>query len=164
MREYFYAVEGVEHGPCSYQELLRLRIPRDAKVWYQGLGTWIQADKLPALKEVPLGAATGAIGVRTGQSSDFNILDADFDIDGRPKNYRIFAICILVFSLITCSIFSAPFAITTLVFSTQVDSKYNNGFFLAAENISKYTKIGLIVTGCMLASGLVLSGIPYLFS
>ena len=164
MRQYFYAVDGVEYGPVSYQELLRLRLPRDSKVWYEGLGGWVRADKLPALKEVPLGLAKNTVGVQTGQPASFSVLDADFDIDGKPKNYKIFAICVLVFSLITCSIFSAPFAITTMVFSSQVDSKYHNGFFLAAENMSKYTKIGLMVTVGMLVTGLVLSGIPYLFS
>jgi hypothetical protein len=163
MREYFYEIDGVEYGPIPYGELLQLRLPRDSKVWYQGLGSWIRADRLPALKEVPLGAPRNAVGLFTGQPSSISILDADFDVDGKPKNYRIFAIVALVVSLFTCGFFSIPISITTLVFSFLVDSKYNYGFFLAAEDFSRYTKIGLMVAAVLIVISLVTSALGFIF-
>ena len=163
MREYFYEVDGVEYGPVPYSELIRLRLPRDSKVWYQGLGMWVRADKLPALREIPLSAARNSVGLTTGQPSSLSILDADFDVDGKPKNYRVFAIVATVLSVFTCGLFSAPVAITALVFSFLVDSKHRDGFFLASENFSKYTKYLLIVVACLLALSLVTSAISFMF-
>lgn len=163
MRAYFYELDGVENGPITYAELIRLRIPRDSKVWYQGLGMWVRADKLPALKEVPLSSARNSVGISTGQASSFNILDADFDIDGKPKNYRVFSIVAVVLSLITCGIFSAPIAITALVFSFLVDSKYREGFFLTSENFSKYAKYMLLAVGCLLILSMGLSALSLVF-
>jgi len=163
MRQYFYAIDGVEHGPIPYSELVRLRLPRDSKVWYEGLARWERADRLPALKEVPLSAARNSVGISTGLPSSLSILDADFDVDGKPKNYRVFTIVAVVFSVISCGFFSAPIAITALVFSFLVDSKYRDGFYLASENMSKYTKIALMVSGIMIAISLGISAISLMF-
>ena len=66
----------------------------------------------------------------------------------KPNNHMVMAIISTVLSVITCSFFwVVPIAggIASIVFASQVNSKYNAGDYEGAERSSKYAKIAWIV-------------------
>lgn len=67
----------------------------------------------------------------------------------KPNNHMVMAIVSTVLSVITCTFFYViPIAggIVSIVFASQVNSKYNAGDYEGAEKSSTYAKIGWIVS------------------
>ena len=66
----------------------------------------------------------------------------------KPNNHMVMAIVSTVLAVITCSFFYViPIAggIVSIVFASQVNSKYDKGDYDGAEQSSKYAKIAWIV-------------------
>lgn len=66
----------------------------------------------------------------------------------KPNNHMVMAIVSTVLSVVTCSFFYVvPIAagIVSIVFASQVNSKYNSGDYEGAEKSSKYAKIAWII-------------------
>ena len=58
----------------------------------------------------------------------------------KPKTHMVMAIVSTVLSLITCTIYGILPGIVSIVFASQVSSKYNKGDYEGAQNNSKYAK------------------------
>jgi Ca2+/H+ antiporter len=74
--------------------------------------------------------------------------DIDRTQPDKPNNHMVMAIVSTVLSVITCAFFWViPIAggIVSIVFASQVNSKYNAGDYEGAENSAKYAKIAWIV-------------------
>jgi hypothetical protein len=74
-----------------------------------------------------------------------------------PDNYLVWAILATV--LCSCTVLALPFGIISIVYSTQVNTKWNAGDVAGAQNSSKKALQFAIVSG---AVGLVLYGISFL--
>ena len=64
----------------------------------------------------------------------------------KPKTHMVMAIVSTVLSLITCTIYGILPGIVSIVFASQVSSKYNKGDYEGAQNNSKYAKIAWIIS------------------
>ena len=63
----------------------------------------------------------------------------------KPKNHLVMAIITTVLPLVTCTFYGIIPGIVSIVFATQVNSKYNKGDIEGANKNSKYAKIAWIV-------------------
>ena len=77
----------------------------------------------------------------------------------KPDNYLVLAIVATVLGL--CSCFGLILGIIAIVYSTQVDSKYNLGDYIGAQSSSKNAKTFSIVSFVVTGVGLVISIIYY---
>ena len=66
----------------------------------------------------------------------------------KPDNYLVWSIILTVFSLLCCFLAIIP-GIVSIVYATQVDSKFHSGDYQGALNSSKNAKIWTIVSGCL---------------
>lgn len=76
----------------------------------------------------------------------------------KPNNHMVMAIVSTVLSVVTCSFFYViPIAggIVSIVFASQVNSKYNAGDYEGAEKSSKYAKIAWIVSIVAIVGALI---------
>jgi len=76
----------------------------------------------------------------------------------KPNNHMVMAIVSTVLSVITCTFFYVlPIAggIVSIVFASQVNSKYNAGDYEGAEKSSKYAKIAWIVSIVAMVGSLI---------
>lgn len=76
----------------------------------------------------------------------------------KPNNHMVMAIVSTVLSVITCAfVYVIPIVggIVSIVFASQVNSKYNAGNYEGAEKSSKYAKIAWIVSIVVLAVYLI---------
>lgn len=64
----------------------------------------------------------------------------------KPNNHMVMAIVSSVLSLISCSFVGIVPGIVSIVFASQVNSKYNNGDYDGAEKASKNAKIAWIIS------------------
>lgn len=69
----------------------------------------------------------------------------NFNQPFKPNNHMVMAIITTVLSLLSCTILGAVPGIVSIVFASQVNSKYANGDFDGAEQASKNAKIWWIV-------------------
>ncbi|RRO19703.1 CD225/dispanin family protein [Flavobacteriaceae bacterium 14752] len=63
----------------------------------------------------------------------------------KPKNHMVMAIISTVLPLVTCTFYGIVPGIVSIVFASQVNSKYKNNNFEAAQKNSKYAKIAWII-------------------
>jgi formate hydrogenlyase subunit 3/multisubunit Na+/H+ antiporter MnhD subunit len=63
----------------------------------------------------------------------------------KPNNHMVMAIVSTVLSVITCTFLGLIAGIVSIVFASQVNTKYNAGDYHGAEKASKNAKIAWIV-------------------
>ncbi|MGX1025081.1 CD225/dispanin family protein [Flavobacterium sp. CS20] len=63
----------------------------------------------------------------------------------KPNNHMVMAIISTILPLITCTFYGIIPGIVSIVFASQVNSKYNNKDFESAQKNSKYAKIAWII-------------------
>lgn len=76
----------------------------------------------------------------------------------KPNNHMVMAIVSTVLSVVTCTFtYIVPIAggIVSIVFASQVNSKYNSGDYEGAEKSSKYAKIAWIVSIVAIVGALI---------
>jgi hypothetical protein len=52
MKEYFYVLEGQQHGPVSADEFMQIGIGEDTLVWSDGMAEWTPANMLPEFQRL----------------------------------------------------------------------------------------------------------------
>jgi tetratricopeptide (TPR) repeat protein len=50
MKKYFYAINEVQFGPISLDEILEKKLDNETLVWHEGLPEWVKLSDLPELK------------------------------------------------------------------------------------------------------------------
>ena len=76
----------------------------------------------------------------------------------KPNNHMVMAIVSTALSVITCTFFTSflvAAGIVSIVFASQVNSKYNAGNYEGAEKTSQYAKIAWIVSIVTIVLGLI---------
>jgi len=73
----------------------------------------------------------------------------------KPNNHMVMAIITTVLPIITCTFFSLPAGIVSIVFASKVNSQFNSGNVEGAEKSSKYAKIAWIVALGILAAQII---------
>lgn len=73
----------------------------------------------------------------------------------KPYNHMAMAIISTVLPVITCTFIGLIGGITSIVFASQVNSKYMNGDYEGAEKSAKYAKIAWIVAIVIVVSQIV---------
>mgnify|MGYP001025854643 CR=1 FL=1 len=64
----------------------------------------------------------------------------------KPNNHMVMAIVSTVLSVLTCTLWGIIPGIVSIVFASQVNSKYNSGDYDGADKNSNYAKIAWIVS------------------
>lgn len=142
---YWLIIQGEKIGPVSLEQLkTEYNIRPDTLVWHEGMPAWAQARTLPELAGLfPSPAAfsrrfDGDIVI--GSSAPRR--DA---IPPKPATYLGWSIAAII-----CCCFIP--AIVSLVYATQVSSRYDNGDYAGAQKASDMAEIWLIVS---IVAGLV---------
>lgn len=73
-------------------------------------------------------------------------MDMNPTLPPKPNNHMVMAIVSSVLSLISCTFFGILPGIVSIVFASQVNSKYNNGDYDGAEKSANYAKIAWIIS------------------
>lgn len=84
--------------------------------------------------------------------------DMNQTLPQKPSNHMVMAIVSTVLSIVTCTFFYIlPIAggIVSIVFASQVNSKYNKGDYEGAQTSSKYAKIAWIVAILSIVAALI---------
>lgn len=80
----------------------------------------------------------------------------------KPKNHLVMAIITTVLPIITCTFYGIVPGIVSIVFATQVNSKYNKGDIEAANKNSNYAKIAWIIALVITIGMLIYYGYMFL--
>jgi len=79
----------------------------------------------------------------------------------KPDNYLVMSIIATVLGL--CSCVPLILGIIAIIFASQVDSKYNAGNYIGAENASKTAKVLSIISLILAILGILFSIMYYIF-
>lgn len=167
--DYWIAVDKKKTGPMSLTEVRAMHLSPDALVWHNGLATWVKAGSLPELAG-SLAIETVEVTEVTFQQPD----DADTTPGNQtlpeserpippirtyvmppeqaptpasktptlpppmPRSYIGWSIAAII---LCCTI---P-AIVSLIFSTRISPRYNQGDYEGAKKASERSEIWLIV-------------------
>ena len=74
----------------------------------------------------------------------------------KPNNHMAMAIITTVLPIITCTFFSLPAGVVSIVFASKVNSQFNSGNIEGAQKSSKYAKIAWIVALGILAAQIII--------
>ncbi len=80
----------------------------------------------------------------------------------KPSNHMVMAIISTILPLITCTFYGIVPGIVSIVFASQVNSKYNNNDIEGAQKNSKYAKIAWIIA--IVITVIMLAYYAYMFS
>ncbi|MDR0353651.1 MAG: CD225/dispanin family protein [Opitutaceae bacterium] len=120
-------------------------LPTDL-VWTEGMANWQPAAQVfgpPAPPPPPTSAPAGMPPpiVPTGAATPMPPAYDSTPRPAKPENY-------LVWAILTTILCCLPFGIVSIIFATQVDSKYTSGDYAGAEASSKKAKLFAIVSAC----------------
>ena len=96
MKKYFYAINEVQFGPFSLDEILTKNLDKDTLVWHEGLPDWMILSEIPELNVKKDASLPPPIRVK--------------ELDTRKKKFPkiLYAIAILVLALIAGGIYLYP--------------------------------------------------------
>lgn len=143
MNQYFYVdASGKQKGTYSPYELKQENIRRDTLVWTEGMEQWKRASEVEELSFLfDVDYPQPPLPVETHLSGEAEALPP------RPKNWLLESILVTVLPFLFCGSFLSLLGIIAIVYATQVESYYNNGNYVAANESSKsagrWTKITL---------------------
>nr|MBS0036909.1 CD225/dispanin family protein [Saprospiraceae bacterium] len=154
MKKFYYSDGKEQFGPFTLEELKEKGIDADTLVWYQGLESWVPAGKAPYLKEVfgftppPIIKVSEekleeekakAQKAETETESTGSFSQSEISAHRMPRVWLVESILVTLFCCL-------PFGIVGIVFSAQVEGKYNAGDIEGAYEMSRkagqWTKIG----------------------
>jgi hypothetical protein len=96
MKKYFYAINKVQNGPFSLDEILTKNLDKDTLVWHQGLPDWVRLSQIPELNPTSNESLPPPIRVKENDN-------------GKKKFQKIlYGIVILVLALIAGGIYLYP--------------------------------------------------------
>lgn len=157
--QYWVIVEGTSQGPMELEELLKLNITPETKVWRDGLTEWIAAKDLSELSSIfmphseptyttpPIPNVDNTPPIPQVQNPQATWQQASYPHTAPPcpPTNLIWAIL----SLICCC---QVLGIVAVIYAAQVSSLYNQGRYEAAEKASSNAAIWSIVA---LVGGLI---------
>lgn len=73
----------------------------------------------------------------------------------KPNNHMVIAIITTVLPIITCTFFSLPAGIISIIFASKVNPQFNSGNIEGAQKSSKYAKIAWIVALVIIAAQII---------
>ena len=79
MKKYFYAINEVQFGPFSLDEILIKNLDKDTLVWHEGLPDWVRLSEIPELnvkKDASLPPPIKVKGKRTRNKNSLKIFSA----------------------------------------------------------------------------------------
>ena len=82
----------------------------------------------------------------------------------KPNSHLVMAIITTILPLVTCTFFSLPAGIVSIVFASKVNPRFNSGNIEKAQESSKYAKIAWIVALAILLAQIILVVLTVTFS
>lgn len=158
---YHLARNGQQLGTCTREEAVARYgrgdlLPTDL-VWCEGMAEWLPASTVFGSTPPPAAApqtftATTASGT-TGTPPSTAASVATTIPPRNPDNF-------LVFSILSTVLCCLPLGIVAIVYSSQVDGKYNSGDYAGAEKAAKNARLWTFIS-----AGITLfAGIAYVIS
>lgn len=182
MKQWYYSREGLQQGPVSEDELLRImdsgEIGGSNLVWHEGMADWLPVSQMPELM------ARAAPGVSkpavTLQKPDIALPSRDaagsVPLPQPPAYHGNYiapviptyiwqSVVALVVSagmmMVICMPIGMPFAIVALVYAAKVEGLRLSGRYVEAESASKSAKLWMIISYVL--SGIILLGLAVVF-
>jgi hypothetical protein len=157
MDQWYYSREGQQLGPVAWEELYRLassgQIAATDLVWREGMPNWAEARTIPNLLAAPATPAPSdqpqVQPVYAQPLTPMNYYGPSAPSGPRPKNYLTQSILV---TLCCC----LPFGIVAIVYSAQVNSKWDRGDYEGAAASSKSANTwGIVALVCGLLAGVI---------
>ena len=82
----------------------------------------------------------------------------------KPNSQMVMAIITTILPLITCTFFSLPAGIVSIVFASKVNPQFNSGNISGAQKSSRYARIAWIVALSILSAQIILIVLTLTFS
>lgn len=132
MEEYFYLdANQQQKGPIAPSDFMRTGITKDTLIWKNGMAGWQAAGNIPEL------------------SSYFHTTPPPPPVSGPAQSYHQSPVQpqgqrpdnLLIWSILTTVLCCLPLGIVAIVYSTKVDSLWNNGDYDGAMNAAKNAKL-----------------------
>lgn len=141
--EWFYARNGQQVGPVSFEHLKELvssgQVSRRDKVWREGMSDWVSAGDVP---ELVAGMAAPAPPPPVGATTPGYTPGWTPPASSRAPQLESY----LVHSILATVMCCLPFGIIGIVFASQVNTKLAAGDYEGAKKASEAAKLWVIVS------------------
>ncbi len=157
MNVYYYIENNQQQGPVSLNEL-KVRINPDTMIWTEGMANWAPARTVPEVMQALTPPTPQPQYQRPPYQQPYQqpqYQQPQYQPpygEQRPDNYLVWSIL----SLVLCC---WPFGIVAVVFSSQVNSKWERGDYEGARQAANKAKTWTIVSAI---SGLVVGMIYFI--
>ena len=129
---YIVSSQGKQIGPIPFHQLKNYGISHKTLVWREGMENWVEAEKLPELKDILANVPPQAPSI-LNQTKPVAPM--------RPDSYMVWAIL----STILCCF---PFGVVSIVYAAKVDSLYYAEHYVEANEASNKAKNWAIASIC----------------
>lgn len=135
-----------QQGPFTLEQLAAMNIDPRTPVWHEGLSDWTLACNSPLVSRIFSGpfaqsAFTSSAPAGSASSASFAARPGGYTAPGQlpcPPTYMAWAI----FATICCCL---PLGIVSIIYSSQVNSRYYSGDYAGAFRASERAQLWLII-------------------
>lgn len=137
--EYWVSINNNQVGPMSLDEVIALNPSANMLVWHPGMPDWDKAANLPELAHL--------FGADYEECVDSQTIETEpqpqpqqetAPAEPCPPNYLVWTVLVTVMCCV-------PLGVISLIYSSQVKTKYNAGDIEGAKKASSKTELWLIL-------------------
>ena len=139
--EYWVSINNNQVGPMSLDEVIALDPSADMLVWHPGMPDWDKAANLPELAHLfgdDYEECVDSQTIETEPQPQPQPLQETAPAEPCPPNYLVWTVLVTVMCCV-------PLGVISLIYSSQVKTKYNAGDIEGAKKASSKTELWLIL-------------------